>query len=208
MDRPLSRRDFSRRAAVAGLSLGVAGLVPGEAFADQSANGDHPERAAVSGGEAHRSVTMQEGRLAAAEFPLQRDGVYLNHAASSPLPQRTSVALRHYLDDRQRLFHLYQTGTQEYDVPPLQARVGRLLNFPVESVRFAASTTVAISWVHWITGHRIDVARLATPCTKGRGASRSLRRMVERSIASARTRRSDSPTSSRSQGALVRTAFS
>ncbi|MEP7384382.1 MAG: aminotransferase class V-fold PLP-dependent enzyme [Gemmatimonadota bacterium] len=227
MNDPLSRRDFSRHAALAGLGLGVARFAP-DGAADQGS-----ARVDATGAGATPDVvemTSQEGRLAAADFAPQRDGIYLNHAASSPLPLRTSVALRHYLDDRQRLFHLYQTGTQDYAVPPLQAKVGQLLNVPAESVGFVPSTTeamamalngidwrpgdnvvvpanefpgvlypclslerrgvtvrqvpvdrhvdldrvlntidgrtraVAISWVHWITGHRIDVARLGAAC--------------------------------------------
>ena len=231
MDEALSRRDFSRHAALAGLGLGVARFAPDDPPLAGSTAVDRTRGGAGSDREAQHSVRMnQEGRLAATEFAPQRDGVYLNHAASSPLPLRTSVALRRYLDDRQRLFHLYQTGTQDYAVPALQAKVGQLLNVPPESVGFVPSTTevmamalngidwrpgdnvvvpanefpgvlypclhlarrgvtvrqvpveqhvdldrvltaidartraVAISWVHWITGHRIDIARLGAAC--------------------------------------------
>src|SRR5690606_1190086 len=93
----LSRREFSRRAALTGLGLGVARLAPTDM-------GHHAAPA-------DDTAAMQpHGRLAAAEFPHQRAGVYLNHAASSPLPQRSSEALRAYAGDRERLFHLYQTG--------------------------------------------------------------------------------------------------
>lgn len=204
----LSRRDFSRRAALAGLGLGMGHDDPMPAL----------------------TAIDQEGRLAASEFPAQRDGVYLNHAASSPLPHRSAAALRAHLADRERLFHLYQAGTQDYAIPALQAKVARLLNVPAESVGFVPTTTeamagmlngidwkpgdnvvvpanefpgvlypclhlerrgvrvkqvpvdthadldrvlsaidartraVAISWVHWLTGHRLDVARLGTAC--------------------------------------------
>lgn len=172
----------------------------------------------------------QGGRLAPDEFPRQREGVYLNHAASSPLPRRTSDALHVHLTDRQRLFHLYQSGTQDYALPTLQAKVGRLLNVPAELVAFVPTTTeamsaalnsidwrsgdnvvvpanefpgvlypclhlerrgvrvrqvpveghvdldrvlaaidgrtraVAVSWVHWLTGHRIDLDKLGAAC--------------------------------------------
>lgn len=211
MPEPLSRRDFSRRAALAGLGVGIGQVTTD---ADAMSNFD------------------QAGRLAATEFPDQRDGVYLNHAASSPLPRRTATALRAHLADREKLFHLYQTGTQDYSIPKLQAKVARLLNVPAEHVGFVPSTTeamagtlngidwkpgdnvvvpanefpgvlypclhlerrgvqvkrvpvdrhadldrvlsamdgrtraVAISWVHWLDGHRLDVARLGEACRK------------------------------------------
>lgn len=210
MAEPLSRRDFSRRAAIVGLGVGMGQLKPDDAA----------------------PAIDQTGRLAAAEFPGQREGVYLNHAASSPLPHRTSEALRAYLADRERLFHLYQTGTQDYSIPKLQAKVARLFNAPTELIGFVPSTTeamagvlngidwkagdnvvvpadefpgvlypclhlerrgvtvkqvpvekhadldrvlaeidgrtraVAISWVHWLTGHRLDMARLGAECRK------------------------------------------
>ena len=217
MSDSLSRRDFSRRAALAGLGVGI-----GRAAPDSFAIAEERMTAAVG--------SEQAGRLAAAEFARQRDGIYLNHAASSPLPKRTSDALRRYLDDRERLFHLYESGTQDYALPILQAKVGKLFGVPAELVGFVPSTTeamsgalngidwrvgdnvvvpandfpgvvypclhlqrrgitvrqvpvdghadldrvlsaidgrtraVAISWVHWLTGHRIDVARLGAAC--------------------------------------------
>ncbi len=213
---PLSRRDFSRRAALAGLGLGIGHVTPPDLIVDSDVT--------------PTAWSDQSGRLAAAEFAHQRDGVYLNHAASAPLPKRTSEALRAYSADRERLFHLYQTGTQDFAIPPLQSKVGRLLNVPPELVAFVPSTTeamgaalnsidwrpgdnvvvpanefpgvlypclhlerrsvtvrqvpverhadldrvleamdgrtraVAISWVHWLTGHRIDIARLGAAC--------------------------------------------
>lgn len=220
MSDPLSRRDFSRRTALAGLGLGVARLAGGPAPLD-TMNTPSPDATA----------RLDQGdRLAADEFPRQREGIYLNHAASSPLPQRSSDALRGYLSDRERLFHLYQTGTQDYALPVLQGKVARLLNVPPELVAFVPTTTeamsaalnsiewragdnvvvpanefpgviypslhlarrgvevrqvpveqhvdldrvlaaidgrtraVAISWVHWLTGHRIDLARLGAAC--------------------------------------------
>ncbi len=210
-----SRREFSRRAAMLGLGAGVSRLVP------EPAGGD---------GALPSLDGWQDGRLAADEFAHQRAGVYLNHAASSPLPRRSSQALRSYTDDRERLFHLYATGTQAYALPVLQQKVGRLLNVPAELVAFVPTTTeamgaalnsiewrpgdnvvlpanefpgvsypclhlakrgvavrqvpvdahadlsrvldaidartraVAISWVHWLTGHRLDIAALGTAC--------------------------------------------
>lgn len=213
----LSRREFSRRAALTGLGLGVARLTPTN-MGHHSALADDTH------------AVQPDGRLAAAEFPHQRAGVYLNHAASSPLPRRSSEALRAYAGDRERLFHLYQTGTQDYALPVLQQKVGRLINAPAGLVAFVPTTTeamgaalnsidwrpgdnvvvpsnefpgvmyaclhlasrgvtvrqvpvdahadldrvlsafdgrtraLAISWVHWLTGHRVDIAALGAAC--------------------------------------------
>jgi len=171
-----------------------------------------------------------DGRLAVDEFERAQEGTYLNHAASSPLPRRSSEALRNYAGDRERVFHLYQAGTPDYPLPVLQAKVGRLLSAPPELIAFVPSTAeglagainsidwrpgdnivvpandfpgvlypclhlerrgvavrlvsverhadldrvleaidgrtraVAISWVHWLTGHRLDIARLGAVC--------------------------------------------
>lgn len=215
MSDPYSRREFSRRAALMGLGAGVSRLAPESPVV-------HESLPSLDG--------WQEGRLAAEEFAHQRAGVYLNHAASSPLPRRSSEALRRYTDDRERLFHLYATGTQDYALPVLQQKVGRLLNVPPDLVAFVPTTTeamgaalnsidwragdnvvlpanefpgvsypclhlarrgvtvkqvpvdghadlarvleaidartraVAISWVHWLTGHRVDIAALGAAC--------------------------------------------
>ncbi|MFN8669987.1 MAG: aminotransferase class V-fold PLP-dependent enzyme [Gemmatimonadaceae bacterium] len=215
----LSRRDFSRRTALAGLGLGMSRLADSAPGLDAMTTPAAPTPSLADG-----------ERLAAAEFPRQRDGVYLNHAASSPLPKRSSDALRGYISDRERLFHLYQTGTQDYALPVLQGKVARLFNVPPDLVAFVPTTTeamsaalnsiewragdnvvvpanefpgvlypslhlarrgvevrqvpvdhhadldrvlsaidgrtraVAISWVHWLTGHRLDLARLGAEC--------------------------------------------
>jgi len=176
------------------------------------------------------SPAEEGGGLAAAEFAHLQGASYLNHAASSPLPRRSSAALRAYVADRERVFHLYQAGQPDYALPVLQAKVGRLLNAPPELIGFVPTTTeglagavnsiawrrgdnivvpandfpgvlypclhlerrgvrvrqvpvdrhadldrvleaidgrtraVAISWVHWLTGHRLDIARLGAAC--------------------------------------------
>jgi selenocysteine lyase/cysteine desulfurase len=218
MSDSLSRRDFSRRAALTSLGLGLGQAASVRLASDGTAQREDPG--------------ADPGRLAAAEFVAQREGVYLNHAASSPLPKRSSEALRGHLADRERLFHLYRTGTQDYAIATLQAKVGRLLNVPAEQVGFVPSTTeamagmlngidwrvgdnvvvpanefpgvlypclhlarrgvvvrqvpvdghadldrviaafdgrtraVAISWVHWLTGHRLDLDALGAACRR------------------------------------------
>lgn len=100
-------------------------------------------------------------RLMAQEFPHQRDGVYLNHAASAPMPLRTSRALRAYADDRERLFSLYQTGTQDYDLVVLQRKLATLLNAPADRLTLVPTTTDAmagtINSLDWRAGDNIVV---------------------------------------------------
>lgn len=100
-------------------------------------------------------------RLAAHEFPHQRDGIYLNHAASAPIPLRTSRALRAYADDRERLFSLYQTGTQDYDLAVLQRKLATLLDAPADRLTFVPTTTDAIAGtinsIDWRSGDNIVV---------------------------------------------------
>ena len=83
----------------------------------------------------------------AAEFPIAAEATYLNHAASAPLPTRSAEALRRYVADRQRLFHLYQAGTQDFDPAPLRAKLGRLLNAPPAALGFVPTTSDGLSGV-------------------------------------------------------------
>jgi cysteine desulfurase / selenocysteine lyase len=107
------------------------------------------------------SPSATNTRLAAHEFPHQRDGIYLNHAASAPMPTRTSRALRAYADDRERLFALYQTGTQDYDLAVLQRKLATLLDAPADRLTFVPTTTDAIAGtinsIDWRAGDNIVV---------------------------------------------------
>lgn len=82
-----------------------------------------------------------------AEFPIATRATYLNHAASAPLPARSAAALRRYVDDRQQLYHLYQSGTQDYDSAPLRGKLGRLLNVAPNRIGFVPTTTDGIGSV-------------------------------------------------------------
>lgn len=85
--------------------------------------------------------------LAAREMPRAHEAAYLNHAASSPLPFRSAQALRGYLEDRERLFHLYRAGRQDYDVSGLRGRLGELLGVPARTLAFVPTTTDGISGI-------------------------------------------------------------
>jgi selenocysteine lyase/cysteine desulfurase len=95
------------------------------------------------------------------EFPISAEATYLNHAASAPLPARAATALRRYVDDRQRLVHLYQTGTQDYDATALRNKLARLLNATVEGIGFVPTTTdgigAVINGLEWRPGDNIVV---------------------------------------------------
>jgi selenocysteine lyase/cysteine desulfurase len=95
----------------------------------------------------------------AREFPGQDASVYLNHAASAPLPRRAAEALRAYLDDRERLFHLYQAGRQDYDPTNLRANLARLANAPLEGIAFVPTTTDglsgALNGIDWRPGDNV-----------------------------------------------------
>ena len=81
------------------------------------------------------------------EFPIARQAIYLNHAASSPLPAVSAAVLRRYVDDREQLYHLYQAGTQDFDPTNLKSKLGRLLNAPSGSIGFVPTTTDGVSGV-------------------------------------------------------------
>jgi len=96
------------------------------------------------------------------EFPFADEMTYLNHAASSPLPARSADALRRHVSERQRLFDLYQTGTQDYDPTALRAKLGRLVNAAPQSIGFAPTTSDGISGtlnaIDWRPGDNLVVA--------------------------------------------------
>ena len=105
---------------------------------------------------------MSWSELAAREFGPVHEAVYLNHAASSPLPRRSADRLREYVDDRERVFRLYQAGRQDYDAAPLRAKLGRLLGgVPAERIAFVPTTTdgmaAALNGVSWCPGDNVVV---------------------------------------------------
>ncbi len=95
------------------------------------------------------------------EFPIAAEATYLNHAASAPLPRRSADVLRRYINDRQRLYHLYQAGTQDYDTTGLRKKLGALINAPPERVGFVPTTTdgigATLNGVGWRPGDNVVV---------------------------------------------------
>jgi cysteine desulfurase / selenocysteine lyase len=99
--------------------------------------------------------------LAAREMSQAHEATYLNHAASSPLPRRSAEALRQYVADRERVFHLYQAGRQDFDVSALRGKLGTLLGTPANAMAFVPTTTDGLSGllngIDWRPGDNLVV---------------------------------------------------
>jgi selenocysteine lyase/cysteine desulfurase len=104
---------------------------------------------------------MNSAAIREREFGGLAQAVYLNHAASFPLPARSAAALRRYIGDREQVVHLYQTGRFDYDPAPLRAGLGRLLGCPARSVGFAPTTNdgmaAVLNGVPWTAGDNLVV---------------------------------------------------
>lgn len=83
----------------------------------------------------------------AAEFPHAGESVYLNHAASSFLPARSAAVLARYAEDRQRVWHLYEQGTYDFDPAPLREACGRLLGCAPAEIALLGGTSDSVAAV-------------------------------------------------------------
>lgn len=117
------------------------------------------------------------------EFPLTAECIYLNNAASAPLPQRTAETLRQYSHDRQKLYPLYQTGTQDFDTGVLRESLGSLLNCSAAEIAFAPSTTDAIALtlnaIDWRPGENVVLSEDEFPGIVYACTNLSLREGIE-----------------------------
>ncbi|MEZ4585608.1 MAG: aminotransferase class V-fold PLP-dependent enzyme [Gemmatimonadales bacterium] len=106
-------------------------------------------------------MSHRPGAALASEFGLG-GGVYLNHAASGPLPARSAAALERYVRNRLDPTALYQAGAQDYDPNALRGKLGRLLNAPPERIGFVPTTSDGIAGllngIPWRRGDRIVYA--------------------------------------------------
>lgn len=100
-------------------------------------------------------------------FPFLSSGtVYLNHAAISPLPSRTTAAIEQYLALRSRErvdpYKDLASLTQETKV-----RIGRLINAPADRIAFVDNTSnglnVLASGYPWKPGDRVLLNRMEFP---------------------------------------------
>ena len=100
-------------------------------------------------------------QLRAVEFPEASQSIYLNHAASSFLPARSAAVLEAYSRDRQRVYHLYQQGTYDFDPAPLRTALGTLLRCPAHQIALVNGTSDAIASVlnaiDWRAGDAVVV---------------------------------------------------
>ena len=73
--------------------------------------------------------------------------VYLNHAASCPLPLRSANVLRRCADLRQNRHRAYIDGTHEYDFVPLQVKLSTMLQCDMDEIGFVPSVTDGIATI-------------------------------------------------------------
>lgn len=81
--------------------------------------------------------------LREAEFPWTRDRIYLNHASTGPLPERTRRALHAFTDDR-AAFRIPDTELQAM-LAGARTRAARLINADVEEIALATNTSFGLN---------------------------------------------------------------
>jgi selenocysteine lyase/cysteine desulfurase len=83
------------------------------------------------------------GSLRAAEFPWSLDRIYLNHASTGPLPERTRRAL-HEFTDRRADFQFPDVELQGM-LAEARSRAARLLNAEVGEIALATNTSFGLN---------------------------------------------------------------
>ncbi len=93
--------------------------------------------------------------------------IYLNHAASSPLPLRSANTLRQCADLRQNRHRAYIEGTYEVDLVPLQVKLSTMLQCDVDEIGFVPSATDGIATIangiDWKPGDNVIVPECDFP---------------------------------------------
>jgi len=107
-------------------------------------------------------VSLRSDAALADEFRLDATSVYLNHAASGPLPARSAAALERYVRNRLDPTALYQAGAQDYDATALRRKLARLLNAPSERIGFVPTTSDGVAGllngIPWREGDKVVYA--------------------------------------------------
>jgi len=102
-------------------------------------------------------------RIREQEFPAAGESVYLNHAASSPLPVRSVRSLQRYSAMRERPYQLYQAGQEELDLEPVRSRLATLLNCESGEIGLVPSTSdgmaMAMNSLSWQRSQNLILAR-------------------------------------------------
>ena len=93
------------------------------------------------------------------EFPLDDGLIYLNHAAVSPWPKRTSVAVKNFAEQNSQFGSKYYLQWLQKE-SELRCQLQKLLNAPSQQdIALVKNTSEAISFVayglHWKTGDNI-----------------------------------------------------
>ncbi len=104
------------------------------------------------------------------EFPLDEDLIYLNHAAVSPWPQRTSVAVKHFADENthQGAYHYPDWAKQETQ---LREQLRLLINaHSADDIALLKNTSEALSVVahgiSWSQGDNIIISDQEFPSNR------------------------------------------
>ena len=93
---------------------------------------------------ARPAVSYDVNALRAAEFPWTRERVFLNHASTGPIPERTRRALHEFTDDRTTLRRLPDQTLQAI-LADARVRAARLINADVGEVALATNTSFGLN---------------------------------------------------------------
>ncbi len=101
-------------------------------------------------------------RLRAEEFPIVPEWAYLDHAAVSPMPNRTAEIMRQRIDVFQN--PSLEDGAREQLGSLAKERVGRLMHVPAAQVAFSSNLGEAMAIVanglSWTPGDQIVVPEM------------------------------------------------
>ena len=96
------------------------------------------------------------------EFPIVADWVYLDHAAVSPMPNRTAAVLRQRIDTFQN--PSLEDGSRERFGLMAKERAGRLMNAPAKQIALQTNLGEAMAAVanglSWTTGDQVVIPEM------------------------------------------------
>ena len=100
------------------------------------------------------------------EFPITREWAYLNHAATSPIPQRVADAMKAAVDGLVRRGKMSATLIVE-GFKRCRVNAAKLLNVEPNDVAFVPNTTEPIAYVanglEWVDGDNVVLADIEYP---------------------------------------------
>jgi selenocysteine lyase/cysteine desulfurase len=105
------------------------------------------------------TVAFDVEALREAEFPLSRNWAYLDHAAVSPMPNRTAEVLRERIETLQDPSK--EHGQREHFADVARQRLGRLMNVPSQQIALVANLAEGMSIVangmRWRSGDEVVI---------------------------------------------------